>query len=503
MAVAVAVALASTFGSAWRRDTGARGATRFEAAAAIRPDSAPDLGEPEILAGEHAVTGALWRPDGHLLVMTPSDLVDVDPDAPLPARRLPISAARRLHPSAAGTFLVEKVDGWETWEASTLTRLAEGTAHERIALSPDGRFLAAPSCDDDAGGCHFVVLDVATGLPRATMPVGNGTFSFVPGGMPGSAWATVVSGDELTLLDAQSGAVSLRRKLRRLTENGQSRELLEIRGKRAYLTSAYGFEVFDLGRGVTLVRLPDPRPLEEATFTISDDGTTVTEASTYAETSVDTWDVPPGANAARRADALPARAAAGDSATSPDGRYFASWAHGSLTVVSLRSGGIALQLGPPAEPPVDMFRQLVLEGGAPRLRDRHRQGSEIVLARDEAPGSAASGATDAGLDPATVPPAGDDLVLAAADARFAYFLGTEHADRPVTPLLPVLRVDRQTGATVPLFAAQRSAIAELPGHAIEIFGDEEEARRSIVCATDTSWRSVASCLNVFLVEGRF
>ena len=95
----------------------------------------------------------------------------------------------------------------------------------------------------------------------------------------------------------------------------------------------------------------------------------------------------------------------------------------------------------------------------------------------------------------------DGMVLAARDARFAYFVGIEQSDAVVSGLFPVLRIDRHTGESVRIFAAQRSAIAQRADHSVEIIGDDEEARRSILCATVTRWLPAASCLNVYLRDG--
>ena len=122
-----------------------------------------------------------------------------------------------------------------------------------------------------------------------------------------------------------------------------------------------------------------------------------------------------------------------------------------------------------------MFRRLALIGGVPVLRDG--RGAEEHAGRRW-------------------------RRIGAEDARFRYFVGTERAGRSAA-LVPVLRVDRRSGESIPVFAAERSAIARFPDHAVEIFGDESEARASILCATGASWTLAASCLNPFLTEGRF
>ena len=478
-------------------------------------DLVPGVGVPVVVTGEHALESVWWRPDGHLLVLTPAELVDLDPDAPLPARRVALEHGRRIRGGAGGTFVVERTDGWESRDAVTLERLAAEAGGPELALAEDGRFVAAPRCEVDAGHaghagragqptCRFVLLDARTGEVQARMPPGRdarsaGSFAFLPGGAPGSAWATLLSGGELTIVDFRDGTVHLRRRLRRLGDDGRSRELLELRGRRAYLTSAYGFEVVDLLRGLTLVRERDPQEGTDVTFAISDDGATVTEASTFAETLVTSWEVPVGASAAKVAAAAPAAR----EGQSEDERYLAALHAGSLSLTSLRSGAEVLHLGPPGNAPVDMFRKLTLAGGVPVLRDG--RGRELVLSRERPAGGEVHDEADAGSLPPPLslpPPPPPGMLLATEDARFVYFIGTERDD-PSPALLPVLRLDRHTGESVALFAAARSAIAQFPDHAIDLLGDEDEARASIVCATETAWLPAATCLNAFVEEGRF
>ena len=95
-------------------------------------------------------------------------------------------------------------------------------------------------------------------------------------------------------------------------------------------------------------------------------------------------------------------------ASSPRGSADRSASHRSA------SGALVLQLGPGSDPPVDMFRQLVVVDGVPRLRDH--KGEEIALPADDSP------AVDAAAE---APDSSDGLMLAAEDSRFLYFVGAE------------------------------------------------------------------------------
>ena len=105
---AAALALTALAGTACRSRERSAGGKE----SATTPTS--ETGEPLVVAGEHAILGAMWRPDGHLLVLTPSELVAVDPDAPVSGAALAAASRAASARGAVGTVVVETSDGWES-----------------------------------------------------------------------------------------------------------------------------------------------------------------------------------------------------------------------------------------------------------------------------------------------------------------------------------------------------------------------------------------------------
>lgn len=251
-------------------------------------------GTPFVVAVEHAVEDAFWLPDGHLLAVTGSDLLDIDP-ATNEVRHTPLghpaSSALGVRGGDRVVAIDAKADRVTVWDATSRKQIGAIEGAIDPTLSGDGKRLVVGVCDAGKKSCGHDVYDLAAMSRLATIRSARPDY---PGDVKLSndgRFALVNAIGKLTLADTTTGKTILTRKALVVSEGGASRELVSFHGDRVLLTSDRGIEEIALPSGKVTAQHADPFAGHEmAGKDANDDGTVVTIYDGPSE-QLFTWDI--------------------------------------------------------------------------------------------------------------------------------------------------------------------------------------------------------------------
>jgi len=267
--------------------------------ASTPPRPAASRGKPFVVAGDHAVLGAAWLPNGHLLGASSRELFDVSPE-PIPSgassevRVVPVETRIKelLGARGAARFVLAHDTSLSIWDAATLRPVARIQAASAAILSANGERLAAKLCEPV---CAYHVFDTYAGTLLSRIEPASadfaGRFTFAGDGR----FALLDTRLAYVVVDTTSGKVVARRRPRSVTTDAPQRRLAIFRPGRVVLGTRDGAEILGLPSGKTLARLADPFGDDpDVVYAANDDASLVTFHAEHRERAA-IWSTEPRA----------------------------------------------------------------------------------------------------------------------------------------------------------------------------------------------------------------
>jgi hypothetical protein len=244
--------------------------TSASASASASASSTTAKGKPFVISNEHAIEGAVWLSNGHLMGASHRELFDIDPTSASPeiVRRIPLTRPIQYLVGVRGGSRVITVEekGLAIWDPIAGKQLRAIPNVSEPVVSPNGTRLAVAACADEtfcghdvydltgdtaAGGKSIATIQTPSPSPRKDIAFAGRVFFSDDGRfLHAHAFGSTL------IADTSTDTVLVRRSVGRTNDAGEFKDLAVFRGTKVFLTSDKGLEVVEL--------LPSPKVVAHA-----------------------------------------------------------------------------------------------------------------------------------------------------------------------------------------------------------------------------------------------